>query len=62
MYYETGRQYIYNLIVKYFAELQGFNFDEMSDECYEAMCNQLVELPDNELINQLGRIYEISLK
>ena len=62
MYYESGRCYIYNLIVKYYIELQGFNFDELSDECYSSMCNELVDLTDEELINQLGRIYEISLK
>lgn len=62
MYYESGRQYIYDSIVKYYVELQGFNFNELSDECYSEMCNKLVELSDEELINQLGRIYEISLK
>ena len=62
MYYESGRQYIYDLIVKEYIELEGFNFDELSDECYSSMCNELVELSDEELINQLGRIYEISLK
>ena len=62
MYYESGRQYIYNLIVKKYVELQGYNFDDLSDKSYSAMCNILVELSDKELINQLGRIYEISLK
>ena len=62
MYYESGRCHIYNLIVKQYIELQGFNFDELSDDCYSSMCNELVELSDEELINQLGRIYEISLK
>ena len=62
MYYESGRQYIYNLIVKQYIELEGFNFDEVSDKCYSSMCNELVDLTDEELINQLGRIYEISLK
>ena len=32
MYYESGRQYIYNLIVKQYVELQGYNFDELSDK------------------------------
>ena len=40
----------------------GYNFDNISDELYSAMCNELVELSDKELINQLGKIYEISLK
>ena len=62
MYYESGRAYIYKLIVKYYIELEGYNFDDISDECYSSMCNELVELTDNQLINQLGRIYEISLK
>ena len=62
MYYESGRVYIYNLIVKYYVELQGYNFDDISDDCYSTMCNELVELSDNQLINQLGKIYEISLK
>ena len=62
MYYESGRCHIYNLIVKRYIELQGFNFDELSDECYSSMCNELVDLSDEDLINQLGRIYEISLK
>ena len=62
MYYESGRQYIYNLIVKQYVKLQGYNFDELSDKTYSRMCNILVELTDKELINQLGRIYEISLK
>ena len=62
MYYESGRQYIYNLIVKQYIELEGFNFDEVSDKCYSSMCNELVDLTEEELINLLGRIYEISLK
>ena len=62
MYYESGRCYIYKLIVKQYIELQGFNFDDLSDECYSSMCNELVDLSDEDLINQLGRIYEISLK
>ena len=61
-YYESGRCYIYNLIVKHYIELQGFNFDELTDKCYSSMCNELVYLSDEELINQLGRIYEIILK
>ena len=62
MYYESGRQFIYKLIVKQYVELQGYNFEELSDESYSEMCNMLVDLTDEELINQLGRIYEISLK
>ena len=62
MYYESGRSYIYNIIVKCYIELQGFNFDNITDELYSALCNELVELSDKELINQLGKIYEISLK
>ena len=62
MYYESGRCYIYNLIVNQYIELQCFNFDDLSDDCYLSMCNELVNLSDKELINQLGRIYEISLK
>ena len=62
MYYESGRQYIYNLIVKQYVELQGYNFDELSDKTYSALCNMLVELSDEELIKRLGEIYEISLK
>ena len=62
MYYESGRCYIYNLIVKSYLELQGYNFDNISDEFYSAMCNELVELSDKELINQLRKIYEINLK
>ena len=62
MYYESGRCYIYNLIVKEYVELEGYNFDELSDKSYSAMCNMLVELSDEELINKLGEIYEISLK
>ena len=61
-YYGRGRSYIYKLIVKQFIDSLGLNFDELSDECYTSMCNELVELSDEELINQLGRIYEISLK
>ena len=62
MYYESGRRYIYNLIIKHYIELQGFNFDDLSDDCYSSMCNELVDLSDDDLINQLGKIYEISLK
>ena len=62
MYYESGRYYIYNIIVKCYIELRGFNFDNITDELYSALCNELVELSDKELINQLGKIYEISLK
>ena len=62
MYYGSGRSYIYYIIVKHYIDSRGFNFDELSDECYLSMCNELIDLSDEELINQLGRIYEISLK
>ena len=62
MYHESGRCYIYNLIVKQYVEMQGFNFDDLSDECYSSMCNKLVNLSDAELINQLGKFYELTLK
>ena len=62
MYYGSGRSYIYYIIVKHYIVSRGFNFDELSDECYLSMCNELIDLSDEELINQLGKIYEISLK
>ena len=62
MYYESGRCYIYYLIVKQYIDSLGFNFDDLSNECYSSMCNELVDLPDEDLINKLGKIYEISLK
>ena len=62
MYYGSGRCYIYKLIVKQYIDLLGFNFDELSDESYSSMCNELIDLSDEELIIQLGKIYEISLK
>ena len=34
----------------------------LSDECYSSMCNELIDLSDEELISKLGKIYEISLK
>ena len=62
MYYESGRCYIYNLIVKQYIEMQGSNFDEISDECYSSLCNELINLSDKDLINHLGIIYELILK
>ena len=62
MYYGSGRSYIYYIIVKHYIDSRGYNFDELSDDCYLSMCNELIDLSDEELINQLGRIYEISLK
>lgn len=62
MDHESRRSYIYNIIVKCCIELQDYNFDDISDECYSTLCDELVELSDNELINQSSRIYEISLK
>ena len=62
MYYRSGRSYIYYIIVKHYIDSRGFNFDELSDEYYLSMCNELIDLSDEELINQLGRIYEASLK
>ena len=62
MYYGYGRCYIYKLIIKQYIDSLGFNFDELSDECYTSMCNELIDLSDEELINKLGKIYEISLK
>ena len=62
MYYESGRSYIYDLIVKLYIDSLGFNFDELTDECYSSMCNELIDLSDEELIYQLGKLYEISLK
>ena len=62
MYYGSGRSYIYYIIVKHYIDSLGYNFDELSDDCYLTMCNELIDLSDEELINQLGRIYEISLK
>ena len=62
MYYGCGRCYIYYLIVKHYIDSLGYNFDDLSDECYSSMCNELIDLSDEDLINELGKIYEISLK
>ena len=62
MYYRSGRAYIYYIIVKHYIDSRGYNFDELSDDCYLSMCNELIDLSDEELINKLGKIYEISLK
>ena len=62
MCYESKKIHIYNLIVKGCSELQSYNFDDISDECYSTLCDELVILSDNELINQSSRIYEITLK
>ena len=62
MYYGSGRCYIYKLIIKQYMDWIGFNFDELSDKCYSSMCNELIDLSDEELISKLGKIYEISLK
>ena len=62
MYYGSGRCYIYKLIIKQYIDCLGFNFDELSDECYSSMCNELIDLSDEELIIKLGKIYEKSLK
>ena len=61
-YYERGRCYIYKLIVKQFIDSLGLNFDELSDECYSSLCNELIDISDEELIYRLGKIYETSLK
>ena len=61
-YYESGRLLIYNLIVKQFIDSLGLNFDKLSDECYSSLCNELIDISDEELIYRLGKIYETSLK
>ena len=62
MYYEIGREIIYNEIIKQYIQAHLFKLYELSDDTYSLMRNELVNLSDNELITQLGRINEISSK
>ena len=62
MYYEIGREIIYSEIIKQYIQAHLFKLNELSDATYSLMRNELVNLSDNELITQLGRINEISSK
>ena len=60
--YNVGKSVIINLIIKYYCEIQNFDFESISSDAYLEMYDMCYKLDDVILITRLGELYEILRK
>ena len=60
--YNVGKSVIIDLIIKYYCEIQNFDYETLSSNGYSEMYDMCCELDENILITRLGELYEILQK
>ena len=60
--YNVGKSVIIDLIIRYYCELNNFDYESLSSDGYLEMRNMCLKLNDNELISKFGELYEILQK
>lgn len=60
--YNVGKSVIVDLIIKYYCEIQNFDYESLSSDGYSEMYDMCYGLDDNILITRLGELYEILQK
>lgn len=60
--YNVGKALIIDLIIKYYCELNNFDYESLSSYDYSKMNDMCFDLDDNTLITRLGELYEILQK
>ena len=57
--YNVGKSVIIDLIIKYYCEIQNFDYETLSSESYGKMYDMCYELDVITLLARLGELYEI---
>lgn len=57
--YNVGKSVIIDLIIKYYCEIENFDYESLSSNGYSEMYDMCYGLDDNILITRLGELYEI---
>lgn len=57
--YNVGKSVIIDLIIKYYCEIENFDYESLSSNAYSEMYDMCYGLDDNILITRLGELYEI---
>lgn len=60
--YNVGKSVIIDLIIKYYCEIENFDYETLSSNGYSEMYDMCYKLDDNILITRLGELYEILQK
>lgn len=60
--YNVGKSVIIDLIIKYYCEIENFDYETLSSKGYSEMYDMCYGLDDNILITRLGELYEILQK
>lgn len=60
--YNVGKSVIIDLIIKYYCEIENFDYETLSSNGYSEMYDMCYGLDDNILITRLGELYEILQK
>lgn len=60
--YNVGKSVIIDLIIKYYCEIENFDYESLSSNGYSEMYDMCYGLDDNILITRLGELYEILQK
>ena len=60
--YNIGKAVIIDLIIKYYCELNNFDYESLSSDAYSKMNDMCFDLDDITLITRLGELYEILQK
>lgn len=60
--YNVGKSVIVDLIIKYYCELNNYDYESLSCDAYSKMYDMCFELDDNTVITRLGELCDILQK
>lgn len=60
--YNVGKAVVIDLIIKYYCELNNFDYESLSSDGYSNMYDMCYKLDDEILITRLGELYDILQK
>lgn len=60
--YNVGKAVVIDLIIKYYCELNNFDYESLSSDGYSKMYDMCFKLDDAILITRLGELYDILQK
>ena len=60
--YNVGKAVVIDLIIKFYCELNNFDYESLSSDGYSNMYDMCYKLDDEILITRLGELYDILQK
>lgn len=60
--YNVGKAVVIDLVIKYYCELNNFDYESLSSDGYSNMYDMCYKLDDEILITRLGELYDILQK